>query len=395
MVIKLGLEHRNLLPEDVNDVNFQEEFEPFESSLILSDADRGFVHKERDTPYKYWLSSYARSRIIANQNFILLGVGSTGTGKSYNFMELARDLDPNFTTDRIVFHPENFIKVVKQHPPRGSVIMWDEVGVGLSSREWWTIQNKMIAYVLETFRRDNLILLMTTPNIGFIDKKVRALLHGFSETIDRTFTGGQWGWIKYFHIFVNLREARMMYRYPRIVDKHGRTRVLRGRSSLHGNIRISEPPDWLTKSYEEKKLVFTESLQEKALDILTRDTKSTKLEVSDILDAISNDPAEYGLLDEAGITHIVNKAFIKMSLNYPNTRIAKSHVDSVVRYVMHERGIGTENSRTLGDNMLETVLNLYETETDARGVAKAMDEDKDVIMRSVRDWKQRGMWPAD
>ena len=218
---------------------------------------------------------------MSNQNFILLIVGPTGSGKSYSAMELARDMDPGFTVDRVVFNPEDFIRVTKQGLAPGSVIMWDEVGVGLSSREWYSIQNKMIAYVLETFRRDRLILIMTTPNIVFIDKKVRALIHGFAETIDKTFTGGKFGYVKYFHIITNLREGKMMYRYPRIRDKHGRTRVIRGKSATSGNMRFSMPPEWLWEPYEEIKLDFTEDLKDQALEVLSDTSTSSGTNIYD------------------------------------------------------------------------------------------------------------------
>lgn len=363
---------------------------------VLTEFDHENIHtvEERDTQYKYWLSSYAKARVMSNQNFILLIVGPTGSGKSYSAMEVARDMDQGFTTERIVFYPEDFIRITKQGLPPGSVIMWDEVGVGLSSRDWWSIQNKMIAYVLETFRRDRIILIMTTPNVGFIDKKVRALLHGFAETIDKTFTGDKFGYVKYFHIISNLREGKMMYRYPRIRDKHGRTRVIRGKTSTSGNMRFTLPPEWLTEPYEEMKMVFTESLKDKALEILSESSStSSKMEIEDIINNLQENPGEYGLHDDAGITHIVNKAYIKLSMNHKHKKVTKSNVDAVVRYVMQESGIEVQTDASiLDDNMIEVVLAAYEIETDVRGVAKALGEDKAKVQRSIRDWKKRGLW---
>jgi len=382
--------------ERLQQIDLTEEEEDLYGPLITQ-YDRDHIHEvETDTPYKYWLSSYAKGRIMSNQNFILLVVGPTGSGKSYDAMELARDMDPGFTVDRIVFYPKDFVRVTKQGLPPGSVIMWDEVGVGLSAREWWSIQNKMIAYVLETFRRDRLILIMTTPNVTFIDKKVRALLHGFAETIDKTFTGNKFGYVKYFHIITNLREGKTMYRYPRIRDKYGRTRVIRGKTATSGNMRFTMPPEWLWEPYEEVKEVFTESLKDDALELVSESSTSSKMEIEDIIKHLQENPQKYGLLDDTGITHIINKAFIKLSIQFKHKKITKSNVDACVRYAMQDEGIEVQaDTSTLDDSMINTVRDLYETETDVRGVAKALGEDLVKVQRSIKRWKQMGVWSED
>lgn len=318
------------------------------------------------------------------------------SGKSYSALELARDIDPYFSTDRVVFKAEDFIRMSKSGLPPGSVIIWDEVGVGMSAREWYSIQNKVVSYVLETFRRDNLILIMTTPNIGFIDKKVRALLHGFAETIDRTFTGGTYGWIKYFHIVVNLRAGTMFYRYPRIRDDFGRIRVLRGKTPTSGNVWFHKPPEHLTEPYEEKKMIFTESLKDSALKMLTEkptDAKSLKLRIPDIITILEEDPQAYGLLDEEKLSDLVNTAFVQMTINYPESKLVKSHVDSAVKFMQKRGMVNMHNpDLTLDDKMLQTIQDLHNTESSVSKVAKAVREKKDVVERSIKDWKDRGMW---
>lgn len=379
-----------------DEVVLEEVTESFDNKETTK-IDEAFIYE--DNPYrkqKYWLSEYARGRVTSNQNFILIFTGGTGSGKSYSAMEVALDLDPNFTVDRIVFKPEDFISVLKGKMPKGSVIMWDEVGVGLSAREWYSIQNKMISYVLETFRRDNLILIMTTPNISFIDKKVRALLHGYAETVEKTFTGGRFGYVKYFHILVSLREGKMMYRYPRIKDASGRTRIVKGATPMAGNMRFAKPPDSLTKPYEEKKYEFTEALKDEAFEIMTGTGEDTsKLSIKNLIDIMVDDPKKFGLLDEDAVTNIVNTAYVEFRLGYPDKKFSKADIDASIKYII-KKGINKEVSKSkkevLDDSMLNTVKKAHDKEGDYRLVAKTIDVDKGVLKRTIAKWKKRKMW---
>jgi len=383
--------------EQDDDLILDEEFESFEKAKVETKIDEAYVYDEApERKHKYWLSGYAKGRVMSNQNYILIFTGGTGSGKSYNAMEMALDLDPYFNVDRIVFKAEDFIKVTQQKLPKGSVIMWDEVGVGLSAREWFSIQNRMISYVLETFRRDNLILIMTTPNISFIDKKVRALLHGYAETVEKTFTGGRFGVVKYFHIVVSLREGRMMYRYPRIRDANGRTRIVKGRSTMSGNMRFSKPPDELTKEYEKKKYEFTETLKDEAFEMMTDGKKdSTKFEIGDVINILSEDPEKYGLMDEEAVTNLVNTAYVEMRLTFPDKKFTKSDVDASVKYVLKKgfkRNLDSKKKKTLDISMLNSIKKAHNKDSNILSLSKLMGVDKDLLKRSIRKWKEDGVW---
>jgi len=392
----MSLEALDKIKKGELDFDFQEETEKIGGPL-LTPVDEGLVFdvEEKEHIHKYWLSSYAKKRIMDNQNYIILIVGPTGSGKSYTAIELARDIDPTFTAERIVFSPVDFIKLTKSGLEPGSVILWDEVGVAVSSRDWWTIQNKMIAFILETFRRDRVILIMTTPNISFIDKKIRALIHGFAETIDKTFTG-KFGFVKYFHIVVNLREGRMMYRYPRIRDKYGRIRVIQAKSSLSGNMKFNKPPEELTIPYEMKKVGFTENIKDEALELATMDgTKSAKIDVTQMIEIIKENAKDFGLYDESPLSKIINKVYVKMCLKFPDQNISKSKIDSVIKYLMDDMGIEEKDNMILDDSMINLVKEAYKSNTDIRGVANMLGRDKDILKKTIKDWKKRGLWSGD
>lgn len=126
-----------------------------------------------------------KSRINKNKNCLVIVCGETGSGKSYSAGYIAETLDPDHDVDHhLVFTAKQFMRLINSKQlKKGSVIIWDEAGVGIPTREWYSISNKAISYVLQTFRFMNLIVIFTTPAFEYIDKQTRNLFHFYIETI--------------------------------------------------------------------------------------------------------------------------------------------------------------------------------------------------------------------
>ena len=120
-----------------------------------------------------------------NKNLLIIICGATGTGKSFSAMTIAKLIDPTFNVkDRIVFTIEQFMELLGSRKlKRGNVVVWDEAGVGIPAREWYSISNKAINYVLQTFRHLNLCVIFTTPSFAYIDKQTRLLFHVYIEAL--------------------------------------------------------------------------------------------------------------------------------------------------------------------------------------------------------------------
>lgn len=58
---------------------------------------------------------------------------------------------------------------------KGNAIIFDEAGVGISAREWYSFNNKAINYILQTFRFRNLVVIFTVPYLNYIDSNVRKM----------------------------------------------------------------------------------------------------------------------------------------------------------------------------------------------------------------------------
>jgi hypothetical protein len=162
-------------------------------------------------------------------------------------------VDPTFNINRVVFRVEDFIKLLNTgNLVKGNAIIFDEAGVNMNSREWYSVQNKCISYLLQTFRHRNLAVIFTTPNLSYIDKAVRGLFHCYIETqrIDRRENKVV---AKIYRIKI-LRDGKILFPYPK-AKRFGTDRTV-----AKNNFRINLPEPALITSYEKKADEFKEYL---------------------------------------------------------------------------------------------------------------------------------------
>jgi len=387
-------------PEENDD--FEIEFEPYHfhaSKDIKEDYDLLFEQSQKR--HKYWLSDYALRRVRMNQNYILLIVGGVGTGKSYTAMSLAEDIDPYFSVDRVIFHPRDFIELLDRGLPKGSVIMWEEVGVSLSSRDWYKEQNKIVSSLFETFRRHNLILIMTVPFVKFIDSRIRSMIHGFAEMIDPTFTGGQFGWLKYYHVIVEQRTGKIKHRYPRIRDDEGKIQIIQGVNSESGNMHFNLPSKELIPLYEKKKLEFVKWQQETGLKHFELDdSKESKfIEIEDFIRIFTSNPRKYHLIvqdesDKMTLTNLIENNWVLLKLDYPDKIMRKKDMVSALRFVLHSYDFPFKKTGTkIQDNEIDTIIRLLDIVGGNRNqVAKMLNTTLPTLTRKINQWKADGTW---
>jgi len=225
-----------------------------------------------------------RYRIVRrNKNLLIIICGSTGSGKSYCALTIARMISPKFNvTKHVVFNVEDFMELLNSGTlKRGSVVVWDEAGVGIPAREWWTISNRAINYVLQTFRHLNLCVIFTTPSFDYIDKQTRLLFHVYIETVRIDFER-QVVVTKIFENTFNPRAGKPFRKYY----------WFNGVKMIRHN--IGKPTKQMVKEYEQLKHEFSLSLRitvEK--DVRAVKDKERRMKLTDA--------ERIRLLDEAGV----------------------------------------------------------------------------------------------
>lgn len=320
------------------------------------------------------------------------------SGKSYSGISLAEDIDPYFNVDRIIFHPKDFISLLESSLPKGSVIMWEEVGVSLSSRDWYKEQNKIMSSLFETFRRHNLILIMTVPFVKFIDSRIRSMIHGFAEMIDPTFSGGNFGWLKYFHVIVEQRSGKIRHRYPRIRDDEGRIQILQGSSSESGNMKFFLPSEEILPIYEKKKFDFVLWQQRSGLASFEPKKVAEKLEISDFIKIMTSNPRKYKLIQsgkkKTNFTVLQDHNWVLFKLDHPDKNFQKKDMLSALRFVLSSYDYTFKGAnKSIQDDEIGTVYQLMDIVGDNKNqIAKMLNTSNHTLTKKISEWERNGMW---
>lgn len=207
---------------------------------------------DEDKGNKYSLVRYARERIKKNKNFVMCFTGPTGSGKSWCALSYAELIDDDFDIDRVVFRAKDLMELINSGKLKsGSVILWDEAGIDLSNRNWQSTMNKVINYLLQTFRHRNFILIFTVPYTDFLDAASRKLFHANFETVGinrqkKTCT------VKPKMLQYNANMNKFYAKYLKAIKNHRKVKIRRW--------AVPAPSKELIKKYEEKKLEFTSNL---------------------------------------------------------------------------------------------------------------------------------------
>ena len=296
--------------------------------------------------YDYIVKVAKHRTLKKNQNFMICVNGPTGSGKSYTSISLALMIDKAFNVDRITFGVKDFIKASSTDLPQSSVIMFDEAGIEVASRDWQSDTNRAINQVAETFRRDNLVCVFTLPVFNHLDKKTRAYFHARVDVLDPAIAG--WGAIKYFNLITNTETGDTMPNYPRIRDKNGRIVRMSGADGGRPNMWIVDPRKLnptIVEQYEKKKKIFTDRIKTLAINELESKERQVKWELSHIVGHLAHNLTEYkidelldGLTDgeikKKDITSFTSKTYTKLTTLYPYIKLTKSDVGSALEYIL-------------------------------------------------------------
>ncbi len=169
-----------------------------------------------------------------DKNVLVFVCGGTGDCKSGSALtksiELDRDVhnrcrfyfseDPYDPQNRIVTSAQAFVKLISSGLPKGSCIIWDEIGVDADNREYFTLKNRLIKKVFQTFRYLNLIVFMTVPDFHSVDIGVRKLIHAYIEMGGKIGDGEQ-AISKFQWTSTNPKDGKVYFKYPQYVDKEG------------------------------------------------------------------------------------------------------------------------------------------------------------------------------
>ena len=144
--------------------------------------EQDLIEARKKDPNFGFLTYWIQQQLKKNMNLNVVVVGGPGNGKSVACCIMNKKVDPDFTpSTRTCFNGEEFSTKISE-PEKyglspGSGIMYEEGGVGMSSRRSQSGGNMSVNVILQTFRYQNLLTTFNVPDLSFIDKQVRRLTH--------------------------------------------------------------------------------------------------------------------------------------------------------------------------------------------------------------------------
>lgn len=228
------------------------------------------MYKKGEDSWVRWI----KKRINNNLNFIALFQGAPGIGKTWSAISLGQRIDPEFDIKQIVFDFKELMNLINEEwflNKKWKIIIFDEPQITISNRQWQSTTNKMMNYLLSTFRHQNVILFFCSPYVDFLDSQSMKLLHCIFECVGVNKLKG----LSRIRPKIQQYNASMKktYQHPLYVIHKKKTIPLR-------DWYIPKPTEEIVELYEKKKTDFTSELnkeiQEK-LVTLTQTKENTKM----------------------------------------------------------------------------------------------------------------------
>ena len=209
-------------------------------------------------------NKWLESRLIKhNKNVLSAELGPTGSGKSYRDLrkvELWYEyyFKEKFPTENICFGIASVIdRLSKGNLRRGEVLIVEEAGVNLGSRDWQSKFSKMFNYILQSFRSMNIALFLNLPYLSMLDSQARHLLHYYAESVGIDYKTGI-NKCKPFFIQVAQGTGKIYRHYPMV--------RLNGRNIKVKRFNYSMPSKYLIDAYEAKKEKYLKGLMKEFSD---------------------------------------------------------------------------------------------------------------------------------
>jgi len=130
-----------------------------------------------------------KDAIKEDWDMVIVVDGIEGSGKSVLAQQVAKEADPSFNIDRIVFNPKKFVKAIEK-AGKYEAIVYDEAYGGLNTRQVLSQTNRALVSMMAEIRQKNLFVIIVLPCFFELDKYVavwrsRALIHVYTDGFKR------------------------------------------------------------------------------------------------------------------------------------------------------------------------------------------------------------------
>jgi hypothetical protein len=224
-------------------------------------------------------------------NYLGIITGKHRTGKSLGALSFAHAVDPTFIDnieDRVVYYANDFLRAlqkVRQQKIIGGCVVFDEAGIGYSSRDWYEETNKAVGGAMQVVGRYQPIVFFVSQDIKLIDSQIRKYFHGFYEMYRST---TRYALVLPYNVSYNKRSGKIYYIYTRLSHPN---EDAQGQTIRLNSIKLKRPPKEVEKRYE----VHSKAFKDHIMEMMEQQTKvhdpaikQKKVSDQEILDELVN-----------------------------------------------------------------------------------------------------------
>lgn len=202
-----------------------------------------------------------------NQHCLMAIIGRTGSGKSSAAIQIAHETakymsslnghkpEYFFNIDHVAIITEDEITRVMGDTKKHGIYILDDIGVGYNSRLWQSKANIIMNNIIQTFRTQNNLLILTVPDPAFIDNVPRNSLRYQINMKDANFDMGySLGAMQVLKRDYNTKKN--IYPYPT------------SDGCKYVRVRFERPPAHLIDEYEIRRESIQAKMQEENIEKL-------------------------------------------------------------------------------------------------------------------------------
>lgn len=279
-------------------------------------------------------SKVSLNSIITGDSFLRMGCG-----KSYTALRLAELIDPDFGIHKVVYHPIDYLKVMKeieQSGKKGQVVVVDEGEVTANSALWQSIRNKAIGINLAVGRYLQCMGFFVSPTFGWLDKRIRVLANHLGSTSKVVTSGGTPTVnLKYRRLTTNEHDERLWFKNLRMFSVDAQQIV------KFKQFKVSLPSEDLICAYEKKAISFKSDLLSEYIKLVgefdakeeEKQVKFVKPKLQELASKALDKPLIREMLQEKGkvTNNLVRNEFIDEGLSINQSSQLKALIETTWR----------------------------------------------------------------
>lgn len=195
-----------------------------------------------------------------NKLWMQATTGNPRVGKTWCDITMAEHIDKRFNLSKIVFTPKEFLDAIEDMRVAGECVVFSELGIAHSSRQWRSLSNLLTNEVLQTMGYIHPIVFFDVHDFSYVDSQARKIMDSLT-TVTRRGRNPPKMW--FYMVSIDRKKGDIYFPHPRLLLNNEQV-------ILRSLIFKKKPSPKLLKEFIKKEEDYKGRLKTKNRNILRR-----------------------------------------------------------------------------------------------------------------------------